>query len=1182
MKALLALLLLIPFSGVVAQEIEHRHSAFYALTENKGQWAEEVLFQSRSQGQNIWVRQHGFQYDIRKVNHHHVGSETPVIDTLAITESRVSAEFLGSFRVSTITKSQPTDHYFNYFLGNDSSKWKSNVRGYSEVILHDFYPSADMKLTDKDGEFKYELYCRPGTDFESIRFELKGASSVSIDKNGQLIVRTVLGNIVEKQPVAYELLNGNLKEISCQFVVDGTIVSWKLGKFNPDAVIIIDPVLVFSTYSGSVSDNFGMTATYGYDGTAYSGGTVFGNQYVMDHPGFNDSSSFNTIAGSYGITDVVISKYSSDGSQMLWATYLGGGNNVQGTETANSMICDKQNNVYVFGATSSTNFPVQNAFQSAHAGGSSAYFYQNGLQFGSVGTDIYVSKISSDGQTLIGSTYVGGNKNDGINYAVSSGNYSSASSYDSLTLNYGDQSRGEIMLDSVGNCIIASCTRSANFPHPLAFQNAIGGQQDGVIFKLSSNLSTMMWSSFYGGTDKDACYSVKIDSSNHIVFSGGTASSNLQMTAGTTGPSYHGGKVDGFVAKLTPNGQTLLQSTYIGTTGSDQAYFTEINRNDEIYLYGQSRSGTFPTVNATGNPNSGQFIAKLSPDLSTVMNSFTFGTGNGTFDISPSAFLVDICGNMYISGWGGSVLGTTPITAMPVTLDALYPTPPNGYDFYLAVFGRQFDGLLYGTHFGSAFAREHVDGGTSRFDKNGVVYQSVCGGCGGDTDQTITTPGAHCRVNQSDNCNNLVFKFDFQLIPRAQFVTDGLVGCEDYTVTFQNSSSASDSYIWNFGNGDTSSIIFNPTITYSTPGNYIVTLAVTDSICLLTDSAKITIVVTPELQLTVSNDTTLCSPLPLTFTANSYGTADTFIWSSSNQFTDTLNVSTADSTLTVTPGATTTYYVRISNPGCSMTDSVVVFFIGGSLVIGGNDSICLGDPTTLTANISVPGVSFNYLWEPASLITPTGQSNQVIAHPLTTAWIVVTATGSNGCFDKDSVLIHVGTLNGAITATANPGVVVPGSVSTLTAAPSGFSYHWTPVAGLSNPNGQTTQATVNETTIYTVSVTDGICTKSDNVEVKVLSVACDERYVYVPNAFSPNADGENDVLYVRSAITTEIEFRVFDRWGELIFESKNVNDGWDGKFRDKLVDPDVYDYYLKAICISGEEQIIKGNITLIR
>lgn len=1190
MKLLLLLFCGLVFSGqFLAQEIEHTHNTHYALIENKGQWAEKVLFQSKSQGNNIWVQQHGFIYDIRdysalKAAHTNFTANE---NSHQYRGTLVGVEFLNSQNVSELRKEKPLGYNYNYFIGNDSAKWASDVRIFQEATLVNFYPDIDLKVIDSKDEFKYELWCAPGTDYKQIQLKMKGFSNITLDKEGNLILSTDLGEITEKKPIAYQLLNGKLSTISCRFVLKKDVVSFELGKHDEQATLIIDPVLVFATYSGSRTDNFGMTATYGYDGSAYSGGTIFGNQYPTPDPAaFDVTSNFTTTYNGVTTTDVFISKYSPDGTTMLWTAFLGGGNTTQGTETVHSLICDKLNNLYVYGITASTNFPLQTPFQGTHGGGSLLNVQSNGAYFGSQGTDIFVSKISANGHNLLASTYIGGSQNDGINYKVSSGSYGTPAAYDSLTTNYGDQFRGEIMLDSVGNCIIASCTRSTNFPTLNAFQAANGGQQDGVIFKLNSNLNTLLWSSYFGGSNNDACYSVKIDSSYNIVFAGGTTSTNIPGTTGGLNPNYLGGKADGFVGKLTPNGQTLLQSTYIGANLYDQAFFVEINRNDEVFVLGQSVGGNFPVINSQSYPGSSQFIAKLDPTLTTVLNSTVFGNGQPNINISPAAFLVDICGNMYVSGWGANILQSTPLSGMPVSSDAFQGTSPNGFDFYLFVYKRDFSGLLYGSYLGGNQAQEHVDGGTSRFDKNGIVYQSVCGGCNGYSDFP-TSPNAWSNVNSNtgpgtnNNCNNLVFKFDFQLLPKAEFNPSGLGGCEDYTVTLTNTSSPSDSYEWDFGNGITSTV-YSPTVTYTEPGVYDVQLRVTDSVCLLTDTNQITITVLPQAQLSVSNDTILCSPLPLTFTANSAGTADYFIWSSNNQFTDTLNTNVADSILNITPGATTTYYVQAGNAYCSKTDSVTVFFIGGSLVINGNDSICLNEPTTLTALIQVPGITFNYVWSPLSILTSTAQENVVIANPPTSQWVYVDASGSNGCFDRDSIYISVGSLSGTVSAQANPEYIVPGNTSTLTASPSGYSYLWFPQSGLSNPLSQITQASPEETTIYNVSITDGICTKTASVKVNVLEVVCDRTYVYVPNAFSPNGDLENDVLYVRSAIATKILFRIFDRWGEMVFETTDQNIGWDGTFRDKLLKPDTYDYYLEATCVQGEQKIIKGNVTLIR
>jgi len=144
----------------------------------------------------------------------------------------------------------------------------------------------------------------------------------------------------------------------------------------------------------------------------------------------------------------------------------------------------------------------------------------------------------------LASTYVGGSANDGVNYKISSLPYNNAAFYDSLTTNYGDQFRGEISLDHSGNVLVASCTRSSNFPTQNPFQGALAGGQDGVIFRLNPTFTALQFSSYLGGTQNDACYSVKVDTLNNIFTCGGTSSSNFPGTVGGLWANYQGGKSD--------------------------------------------------------------------------------------------------------------------------------------------------------------------------------------------------------------------------------------------------------------------------------------------------------------------------------------------------------------------------------------------------------------------------------------------------------------------------------------------------------------------------------------------------------------------------------------------------------------------------------------------------------------
>lgn len=1170
-----------------AQEIEHRHSVQQAFIENKGQWDENILFKSRFPGGNLWVQQHKLFFhlaDYSKVqeSHANLGAKN---SSLEYRQDAIHLNFVGSNAIKSIQKDKAVSPYYNYFIGNDKSRWVGDVHAYSEATLNDLYNGIDLKLIEENGSLKYEFHVQPHVDPNLIQLEYAGQQDVKIDKKGNLVINTQNGVISENKPYAYQIVNGKITEVSCAFELTGNTVRFKLKNYNKLFKLIIDPILIFATYSGAVSDNFGMTATYGYDGTAYSAGTLYGNNYpTPDDQAYDVNSNFTVPDVGTVTTDVFISKYSPDGTNMIWTTFLGGGDDTQGTETAHSLICDKQNNLYIYGVTSSDDFPIQGGYQNTHGGGQSLLIANNGSNFGTTGTDIYIARISANGHNLLASTYLGGSDNDGVNYTIfgKNGNYNGANFYDSLATNYGDQFRGEIMLDSLNNCLVASCTRSTDFPVFDAYQDTNAGEQDGVIFKLDPDLSNLLFSTYIGGSKNDACYSVKIDSSYNILFAGGTCSDDLPQTAGSFQSSYNGGKTDGFVGKLNPAGNSLQRISYVGTDNYDQVFFVEIDRNDKVFLLGQSRGGTFPVVNATFvNPNSGQFIAKLNENLTGLENSTIFGNGDGDINISPSAFLVDICGNIYVSGWGGNILQGPALDSMPTTPDGVQ-TPPNGFDFYLMVIERSFGSLLYGTYLGGNPDMEHVDGGTSRYDKNGVVYQSVCGGCGGFSNFP-TTPGAWSNLNPSGKCNNLIFKFDFELVLNAEFTASETDGCAPLSVTFVNETVASDTYFWIFGNGDTSSLVFSPTIVFDSAGVYEVFLISQDSICLLVDTAKTTIFVGDPFSLSVPNDTILCSASELELTAFTNGVANQFIWSSSPLFTDTLNTDRGDSLFLLTPPLSGTYYVEASDIGCKVIDSLSILVKSNALQLQGSNRVCENEDFEVTASNTGPE-TFTYSWYPDSLIFNQISETHMICRNEIPQYLYVDVSSSDGCNFTDSILVDVSPVNSQfIDANASDTIVVSGTEVTLTALPAGnFSYQWSPASAVDNPNAQQTTATVDETTTFTVVVSDGLCVKTDSVTVICVTSECKPPFVYIPNAFSPNEKGKNEIFFVRGPQIETMLLRVYNRWGELVFESTDPMLGWDGTFKSRKLDPDVFDYYLEVTCAGGNSEIIKGNVTILK
>lgn len=1316
------------------------------FVQNKGQWPSDVQFLAKEGPVKIWMGTNRFLYQLTDYSHlekaHH---EHLQIDNPTLASNFIEQRFIGINPGVSSSGYEPYAHTYNFFLGKDQNKWASKVSAFKEVNYQNYYPGVNLKWQNENGHYKYAFEVSPGASVNQIQWKYTGAQELSI-KKGALYLKTTVGEVREERPYAYQEINGQRKEVNCTYNIakDG-LFHYEVGAYDPNYPLVIDPILVFATYNGAVSDNFGMTATYGNDGSAYSAGVVYGNNFPLPSmASFDTSSNFTSISGNYGITDVFVTRFSSDGSTMLWSSFLGGGDHLQGTETAHSLICDSLNNLYLFGATSSLDFPVSTgAFQAAHAGGTpNTNFFYNGIYFGAQGSDLFVSKLSASGQNLMASTYIGGSSNDGVNYRTLGLPYNSVVAYDSLTTNYGDQFRGEIYLDQNGSVLVASCTRSVNFPLQNAFQGVKGVGQDAVVFRLNPSFSALEFSSFYGGNKDDAAYSVKTDTLGAIVFAGGTSSNNLIGTTGAYQSTYNGGKTDGFVAKLNANGTSIIKASYVGTLNYDQVFFVEIDRNNHVFLLGQAVGGGFVVNNAPySNPGSSQFVLKLNSALTSNLASTVIGNGSSQINISPAAFLVDICGNVYISGWGANILQSTPMSGMPVSSNAFQSTT-TGFDFYLMVLQNNFNGLLYGSYLGGTIAQEHVDGGTSRFDKNGVVYQSVCGGCGGFSDFP-TSSQAWSSTNNSANCNNLVFKFDFQLIPTAEFTSSNVQGCEDLSVNFQNTSSQWDSYLWDFGNGATTSIVFNPSIVYTDPGTYEVFLYVTDSVCLITDTAQIQILVLDSLLIQLNDTISLCSSLPYSLIAATQGTAQQFIWSLMNDLSNPLNA-LQDSSIIITQGGW--YFCQVSNGFCSLADSVFVafdtpinasftttdtigcaplsiFFNNSSTLTSayiwdfGNgmldsttfeptvtysqpgtytitlvisDTLCLGsdqmsiqitvgpalevtapedillcssietniepiivgspstviwsstaafqdtlnlnnqpnltliDPQTgwyyvqvvssfctaidslqllITADslaISGPNLvcsqdPFELLlvgaanaqsieWSPTNLILGSNALPTASVALSASQYIYVEVLTTQNCLLQDSIFVNVSALDPlAVAASANPTILLPNTSSQLSGFPVGtFVYSWTPVAGLSNPNISNPQAFIDQTTLYTLTVSDGLCSGSDTVLIKVYDSICASPFVFIPNAFSPNKDGNNDKLYVRGPFIESFVFRVYDRWGELVWETTNLTEGWDGTLRGKLLDPDVYDYYLQATCVGGLENIIKGNVTLIR
>lgn len=1216
------------------------------LIENKGQWPEHVHGAFKFQGGHLFLEETALRYDL------HDFSEIQAIHGGG--ENNAEAKSYGhayevSFEGSNGGEFLPEaafDTYYNYFLGDDPSRWASKAKSFQGAWIKGVYEGIDAHFYSKDGVLKYDFILSPGSKHEQIQLKYSGQDKISI-KNGRLNVSLSTGMVIEQRPIAFQEIEGERIRVACEYVLDENVLHFNFPKgYNASYPLTIDPELIFSTYSGSFSDNFGYTATFDDEGHLYSGSSAFGNGYPTTLGAYQETWGGGNGQGSLAGTDIAISKYALDGTSMIYSTFIGGAND----ELPHSLICTSAGELIVMGTSSSFNYPTTSgAYSEGFQGGSNVAPSGVGVQYVN-GSDIVISKLSASGGSLVGSTFLGGSGNDGVNTSST------------LKFNYADEFRGEIELDDEENILIASCTYSPDFPLLNPIQTNNNGGLDGIITKLNPNLSEVIWSTYFGGSGDDGVYSLAVSDVDDIAFCGGTNSMDLPEMNNWE-PNYQGGIADGFVGRISGDGAAISTGTYLGSATYDQAYFVELDGDNQVHIYGQTQApGDEFIINAEyGTPSSGMHVAKFSEDLNELIWSTVFGTGSGEPNLSPTAFLVDVCGKIYLSGWGGSTNtssnpNTDNVFNMDITPDAFQSTT-NGSDFYILVIEDDASALVYASYFGGGTSNEHVDGGTSRFDRKGQIYQSVCAGCGSNDDFPIFPANAHSPVNNSNNCNNGVFKFDFELpITIADFYVPP-TACANEALPFINSSTNVSQVDWDFGD-DTGSSTYSPQHQYLEPGIYEVTLAVSNPLtCNMSDTLRRTIeiveansssaalesvclgdsltiglesenpeynylwtpssgLVSPtsastfliaeestsytllidtgvcidtlyqdvfveELSFDHSPDLLLCDEEELILEVSNYPPGSAITWSDSFDFTTILNDDEQDPDIVVFPIDNTTYYVLLEGEFCSREEVVNVEFIQAQTQIVGDFNACFGD--TIQLNVLNPSDLLSYSWSSDAQILSGADSPNITAVVNEDALFTVFADNGDGCTSEDDVFVAVSTINPtSISVSANPSLVQSGESAVLTAEPGGYDYLWSPAEGLNTTTAESVIASPEESTLYTVEIIDGECVYSSGIELRVFDFTCGPPNVFVPNAFSPNGDGENDLLFVRGNFITEMKFQVFNRWGELVFESTKLNEPWDGIYKGKPADPAVFVYHLTVVCEDGQEHFEKGNITLLR
>ena len=992
-----------------------------AFVRNEGQWPAQVHAQYAYQHQALWFQKDRIRMAMLDAQAaaqaiHAAHGEGAAQGTVS---GHVYDVVFGNKQGNQVRFENELPDYLNFYLGNNPKHWATAVKQFELLQFKQIEDGIDLEWELQNGLPKYTFVVHPNASPQQVSLRYEGVRALELTDQGYLAIKLKGFQVLEQKPTAFQFVGEEQVFIDCAFQVNGKQLGFEIGQYNHDLPLYIDPVIIASTYSGSTAEAFGHSATFDGPGNIYSAGRVFGVGYPTDTGSFDltYNGPFNPTPSTYfNAYDICISKYNPDGSQRLFSTYFGGATQ----ELPHSLITNNNQELHVLGSTNSIDFPTTaNAFDTSH----------NGNQ------DIFVAKFSADGTQLLGSTFLGGSQADGVN--------------NDIVENFADEFRGEIVVDDANQIYIASFTRSANFPASNgALQTTLGGQQDGVVAKFNADLTGLLFATYLGGAGNDAAFGVKVNDDDEVYISGSTAGQGFPIPLNGNGafPNFIGGNADAYIVALNATGTQILHGTYYGTVSREHAYFLELDNDGNPYIFGWSNGNITSTPGKYQGPSLGSFIGKFSPLLDTLIWQIGFGR------YAPSAFLVDQCTQIYVSGQAAvNLLTGGPNNTMNLsTFDTLNPVNSQvSGGFHLTTFSPDADSIVSAFFYGPDSL--HVDGGTSRFDKRGFVYQNVCD-C---TGQFPTTPWAFANSLQvnvpptipSNVCDNCVFKIDFEVPIVAAFASvTPAQGCVPHAAQFSNVGSIGSTHFWDFDDGTTSNLT-TPSHVFDSVGVFEVRYVVSDSFgCNASDTASVLVTVLPNEALQILVDT-VCADSIRIFANDS--TLNNYLWSNGVLVYQQFVLDTG------------TYWLVANDPVCGLdTDSISLFWDKPfSIALPADTGVC-----ELGFNLNAPAGFDAYAWN-------TGDTSQTINVASTGNYVLTVTQGLCSATDTVQVLISYVQFNAIDT-------VLCDTVLELTAQEATGTVLW-------STGATTSSILVEQSGIYWVTISNGFCLISDTINVNI-------------------------------------------------------------------------------------------------
>ncbi len=649
---------------------------------------------------------------------------------------------LGANTHANLRAENPQEGASNYFLGNDPSRWRTNVQHFSKVRASAVYPGIDLVYYGNPDTLEHDFIVAPGADAGKIAMKFDGASGLRINNAGDLLISAGNGEVEMHRPVVYQGAGENRREVSGAFELRAANeVGFRIGAYDHSRELVVDPVISYSTYLGGSNPDLGYSVTTDKTGNII----LVGLTRSSDFPTKGTIQPFNsTVCGGLACADIFVAKFNAAGTALAFSTYIGGSNydyfNLQA-----GLALDAAGNIVVAGSTESSDFPTTaGAYQKTFGGDGPGGF-----------GDGFVFKLAANGSALIYSTYIGGNSDDGME---------------------------SMAMDSAGNTYVTLLTLSANFPTTTgAYQTTcanLGTRYCGVIVKLNPTGSSLVFSTYLAGTTtvQDSAFAIALDAANNVYLSGLAGSADFpttvgafDRTCGTDGACNS--TFDAFAAKLNAAGSKLMYSTFLGGSGFDWADQMVVDKAGNAYVIGGTLSTDFPTSAAAtqkafGGTVSGcassnafhcgdLFIVKLNPTGSKLAYSTYFG---GSGDEYPTSLALDLAGDLYVSG-----VTTSTNIAVKNPVQAAYGGDPS--DGLLAELNPAGSAFLFASYLGGndrdVALGIHVDRSgnlfvasqarSTNFPVTATAFQKICVSCPTYADASLTkiSPKADLSVTNA-------------------------------------------------------------------------------------------------------------------------------------------------------------------------------------------------------------------------------------------------------------------------------------------------------------------------------------------------------------------------------------------------------------------------------------------------